>query len=460
MKLHVIILAAGKGTRMKSALPKVLAPLATKPLLWHVIKTAKNLDAESINIVIGHGSEKVKHAFADETINWCMQTEQKGTGHAVKQGLPDLPDEDAVLILYGDVPLIGEDSLQKLIAGLSENAETRKNDLAVLTAMLDNPHGYGRITHDSKGNMNGIVEHKDANLEELKIHEINTGILAANIGKLKKWLAEITTNNAQGEEYLTDIVGVAYQQNDTIFASQPNSIDEINGINSKVELAAIERRFQKIQADKCLREGLTIIDPSRFDLRGNLSFGQDCLVDINAIFNGEVQLGNNVTIHANCVLSDCKIDDNTTIHPNTVLESCSIGANANIGPFARIRPGTQLANDTKIGNFVELKNTQLAQGSKVNHLSYVGDSEVGVNTNIGAGVITCNYDGANKHKTIIGNNAFIGSNSQLVAPVTIADNATIAAGSTITQAVPEQSLAVARSKQRNINGWKRPIKKS
>ncbi len=452
MKLHVVILAAGKGTRMKSALPKVLAPLATKPLLWHVVETAKNLDAASINVVIGHGAEHVKKAFADENINWYLQTEQKGTGHAVKQGIPDLPDEDVALILYGDVPLIGQQTLTSLTQGLA------KHDLAVLTAILDNPTGYGRILRDTENKLSGIVEQKDANDTQKTITEINTGILAANVGKLKQWLSALSTDNAQGEEYLTDIVGIAYQQKEHIFASQPQSIDEINGINSKVELAAIERRFQHIQAQQCLEKGLTIIDPARFDLRGTLSFGQDCLIDINAVFNGDVSLGDNVIIHANCVLSDCRIGDNTVIHPNTVLESCQIGTDANVGPFARIRPGTSLANETRIGNFVELKNTQLSTGSKVNHLSYVGDSEVGENTNIGAGVITCNYDGANKHKTVIGSHAFIGSNAQLVAPITIEDGATIAAGSTITQKVPEKHLAVARSKQRNIAGWNRPKK--
>ncbi len=454
MKLHVIILAAGKGTRMKSALPKVLAPLASKPLLWHVIETAKTLDAASINVVIGHGAEHVKARFANEDIRWCMQSEQNGTGHAVKQGLPDLPEEDAVLVLYGDVPLIEATTLEALVNGLGNN-----HSLAVLTAMLDDPTGYGRITRDANNLVNGIVEHKDASENQRQIQEINTGILAANAGKLKQWLAALNTNNAQGEEYLTDVVGIAYQQDEKIFASQPRTIDEINGINSKAELAATERRFQFLQAQQCLQNGLTIVDAARFDLRGSLSFGQDCLIDVNVIFSGNVTLGDNVTIHANCILSNCRIGDGTVIHPNTVLEDCQIGLNANIGPFARIRPGTSLADDTRIGNFVELKNTQLSTGSKVNHLSYVGDSEVGENTNIGAGVITCNYDGANKHKTKIGRNAFIGSNAQLVAPVTVEDDATIAAGSTITQTVPEKSLAVARSKQRNIAGWNRPQKK-
>lgn len=453
MKLHVIILAAGKGTRMKSALPKVLAPLAAKPLLAHVIQTAKQLDAASINVVVGHGADEVRSTFANEDINWCVQTQQKGTGHAVKQGIPNLPAGDIALVLYGDVPLITAQTLQSLTQGLNDHP------LAVLTAIFDNPTGYGRIIRDEKNALSGIVEQKDASEQQQTIKEINTGILAANVGKLTQWLNALDTNNAQGEEYLTDVVGIAYQSGETIFATQPNSNDEINGINSKVELAAIERRYQHLQAQKCLEQGLTIIDPTRFDLRGEINFGKDCLLDINTIINGQVSLGDNVTIHANCVLSNCEIGDNTVIHPNTVLEDCRIGNSANVGPFARIRPGTVLADETRIGNFVELKNTELATGSKVNHLSYVGDSQVGENTNIGAGVITCNYDGANKHKTIIGDNAFIGSNAQLVAPVTVASGATIAAGSTITQAVPEKSLAVARSKQKNIAGWKRPVKK-
>ena len=452
MKLHVIILAAGKGTRMKSALPKVLAPLAAKPLLAHVIQTAKALDAASINVVVGHGAEQVRATFANETINWFTQAQQKGTGHAVKQGIPDLPDEDIALVLYGDVPLITAATLENLI----QNLDTHQ--LAILTAIFANPTGYGRILRNENNHVIGIVEQQDATAEQHAIQEVNTGILAGNIGKLKQWLNALDTNNAQGEEYLTDVVSIANQAGEIIVATQPQSNDEINGINSKVELAAIERRYQLLSAQKCMEQGLTVIDPARFDLRGELNFEQDCTLDINTIINGKVSLGRNVTIHANCVLTDCAIGDDTVIHPNTVLENCQIGKNANVGPFARIRPGTVLANETRIGNFVELKNTQLATGSKVNHLSYVGDSLVGQDTNIGAGVITCNYDGANKHQTIIGDNAFIGSNAQLVAPVTVADGATIAAGSTITQKVPEGHLAVARSKQKNLAGWVRPKK--
>jgi len=452
MNTHVIILAAGKGTRMQSDKPKVLAPLAQRPLLAHVIDTAKQLNADALHIVIGHGAEHVKQTFQNNDVNWCLQSKQLGTGHAVKIALPEIPNDDNVIVLYGDVPLIQAATLTPLL----ESLET--DQLALLTAVVNDPTGYGRITRTPNQNINGIVEQKDANAEQLSIDEINTGILAAKSGHLKAWLERINSNNSQQEYYLTDIVALAYEDGCKIFSAQPNDISEIDGINSKTELARTERILQTKLAQDCMQRGLTLLDPNRFDLRGSVDFGRDCLVDINCIFNGEVKLGSNVTIHANCILSNCDIGDNSVIHPNTVLEDCSIGQHVNIGPFARIRPGTKLNNEVKIGNFVELKNAQLSLGSKVNHLSYVGDAEVGKNTNVGAGVITCNYDGANKHKTKIGDNAFIGSNAQLVAPVNINDNATIAAGSTINGDVPENNLAVARSKQRNIAGWKRPIK--
>ena len=452
MNTHVIILAAGKGTRMQSDKPKVLAPLAQRPLLAHVIDTAKELQAGAIHIVIGHGAAHVKQAFPSDDINWCLQSDQLGTGHAVKIALPKIPDDANVIILYGDVPLIQASTLLPLLDSLETHP------LALLTAVVDDPTGYGRITRTPNQNVNGIVEQKDASTEQLAIDEINTGILAAKSGHLKKWLERIDNNNSQNEYYLTDIVALAYADRCKILSTQPNDITEIDGINSKAELARTERILQAKLAQDCMQGGLTILDPKRFDLRGSLDFGQDCLVDINCVFNGKIKLGNNVTIHANCVLSNCEIGNDSTIHPNTVLEDCIVGQQVNIGPFARVRPGTHLSDEVRIGNFVELKNAELATGSKVNHLSYVGDAEVGKHTNIGAGVITCNYDGANKHKTQIGDNAFIGSDSQLVAPVKISNNATIAAGSTITSNVPQDHLAVARSKQRNIAGWKRPVK--
>ncbi len=439
---------------MYSQLPKVLHTLAGKPLLAYSIETALQLQAETINIVVGHGSDQVKEAFPTADVQWCEQEQQLGTGDAVKSALPNIPDGDNVIILYGDVPLIKASTLTPLVDSL------KSHNLAVLTAILSNPSGYGRITRDPNQRIDGIVEQKDASAEQLNITEINTGILAANAGRLKTWLSRITADNAQQEYYLTDIVALAYQDGDIIYASQPQNLNEIDGINSKTELARTERILQQQLAHDCTQRGLSIIDPNRFDLRGSIEFGYDCSVDINVIFNGKVSLGNNVTIHANCIISDSHIGDNTVIHPQTVLEDCIIGAAVNVGPFARIRPGTKLEDTVRIGNFVELKNSALAEGSKVNHLSYVGDSTVGRETNIGAGVITCNYDGANKHQTIIGDHAFIGSNAQLVAPVTVEDNATIAAGSTITNKVPDGNLAVARNKQRNIPGWQRPVKKT
>jgi len=450
---HVVILAAGKGTRMKSSLPKVLAPLAGKAMLAHVIDTAKQLSPSSIKVVIGHGADQVKQTFSKENVDWVIQEQQNGTGNAVKQAIPSLPSEDNVIVLYGDVPLISTQTLQQLLAKL------KSHKLTVLTAKLADPSGYGRIIRDENDQLCSIIEQKDASIAQQAIDEINTGFLAANVAGLTDWLSALNTNNAQGEEYLTDVVSIAHESGEAIGSVKAENLIEIQGVNSKLDLASIERQFQLSQAQHYMEQGLTIIDPNRFDVRGSFSFGQDCQLDINVIIQGNVNLGNNVTIHANCILSDCDIGDNTEILPNTVLENCQIGNNVNIGPFARIRPGTTLANDSKVGNFVELKNTRLSSGSKVNHLSYVGDSQVGENTNIGAGVITCNYDGANKHQTIIGDNAFIGSNTQLVAPVKVENGATVAAGSTITQTVPEKNLAVARSKQKNLAGWQRPKKK-
>lgn len=452
MNTHVVILAAGKGSRMRSNSPKVLAKLANKPLLAYVIDAAYNLGAHKIHVVVGHEAEQVKGAFPNPDLHWCNQEQQLGTGDAVKIALPNIPDEDRVLILYGDVPLIKTHYLQSLIDNLGNH------ELSILTATLEDATGYGRIIRDPNLRVNGIVEHKDANKEQLSINEINTGILAANAKHLKQWLEKLQPNNAQGEYYLTDIVSFAYNDECSIFTDQPENVLEIEGINSRVELAQKERQLQSSIAQKYLKNGLSIVDPLRLDVRGKLDFGADCSVDINTIINGNVELGNNVIIHANCILTDCKIKDNTVVHPNSVLEGCNVGANVNIGPFARVRPGTNITDSVKIGNFVEIKNSLLHSGSKVNHLSYIGDSEVGKNSNIGAGTITCNYDGVNKHKTKIGDNAFIGSNSQLIAPVEIANNATIAAGSTIINSVPEGNLAVARSRQKNLKGWKRPIK--
>lgn len=442
---------------MRSARPKVMHSLANKPLLTYALNTAQQLSPESIRVVVGHGAEQVKEHFADRPVVWCLQQEQRGTGHAVSIALGQttdqiIADDDAVVVLYGDVPLISMQTIQPLLTGLAEH------DLALLTATLKDPNGYGRILRDPNQRVCGIIEHKDASTEQREIDEINTGMLAARAGVLNSALERIDCDNAQQEYYLTDIVELCYQDGHSITSAQPGDLNEIEGVNSRAELARAESMYREMQANRCMTDGLTIVDPRRFDLRGELAFGMDCTVDVNVILNGQVTLGNNVYIHANCILSDCVLGDNTVIHPNTVLEDCTIGNEVNIGPFARIRPGTQLDDQVRIGNFVELKNSQLGVDSKVNHLSYVGDSTVGEQTNIGAGVITCNYDGANKHKTVIGNHAFIGSNAQLVAPVIVEDGATVAAGSTITMRVPQGNLGVARSKQRNISSWKRPTK--
>jgi len=452
MSTHVVILAAGKGSRMRSAQPKVLAKLANRPLLAHVIEAAKHLTNSKLHIVIGHGADQVKSAFEGEDINWVVQKKQLGTGDAVKSGLKDIPDDANVLVLYGDVPLIKPSTIEPLIKHLGSS------DVCVLTAILENATGYGRITRDPNQRVSGIIEHKDASAEQLTIDEVNTGIISARADKLKKWLNQITPNNAQGEYYLTDIIGLAYADDCNIEAEYATTIYEVTGVNSRIELAELERTYQTEITTRYLNEGLTIIDPARLDVRGNLIFGTDCVIDVNVIINGDVSLGDNVTIHSNCVLSNCSIGSNSVIHPNSVIEDSIIGQSGNIGPFARLRPGTKLADKVKVGNFVELKKAQIAKGAKVNHLSYIGDSIIGEATNIGAGTITCNYDGVNKYQTVIGKNAFIGSNSQLVAPVVIEDNATVAAGSTITSDVPEANLSIARSKQRNLSGWRRPTK--
>lgn len=453
MSLEVIILAAGKGTRMRSSLPKVLHSIANKPLLQHVLDTADSLSPDNIHIVVGHGSEQVQSTCGGDKINWVMQKEQLGTGHAVQQAISAVNDSSNIVILYGDVPLIQKSTLEQL-ANAAQNHE-----LALLTAIMQDPTGYGRITRDNSNQVNGIVEQKDASTEQQSIKEINTGFLCAPAKKLKQWLANIENNNAQQEYYLTDIVELAYKDGSPIATLQPDNDYETIGINSRAELAKVERLYQKRQADILMAQGVTIIDPERIDIRGDVSFGQDCVLDINTVIEGPAKFGKNVHIEANCVIKQAIVADGVTIHSHSVIEQAEIGNHANIGPFARLRPGTNLAENVRIGNFVEVKNASLSQGAKANHLSYVGDATVGENTNIGAGVITCNYDGANKHKTEIGKNAFIGSDSQLVAPVKIGDNATVGAGATITTNVPADQLAISRAKQRHIDGWKRPEKK-
>jgi bifunctional UDP-N-acetylglucosamine pyrophosphorylase/glucosamine-1-phosphate N-acetyltransferase len=453
MPLSVIVLAAGQGTRMKSNLPKVLHCIAGRPLVEHVISDALALDAAGIHVVFGHGGDQVQQALSDYDLNWAEQAEQLGTGHAVEQALPAIADDHLVLLLYGDVPLISVGTLQRLIAAAGNDA------LALLTARLDDPTGYGRIVRDAAEKVQCIVEQKDASAEQLAIDEINTGMLAVNAALLKKWIARLDNNNAQGEFYLTDIVGMAVSDGVTINTAHPDEQCEIEGVNNKRQLAELERAFQLRQARQLMEDGLTLRDPNRFDLRGELIIGRDVEIDINVLVEGRVELADGVVIGPNAVLKNVSIGQDTCVHANCVMEESRVGEQCDIGPFARIRPQTNLANKVKVGNFVEIKKSDIADGSKVNHLSYVGDTTMGGNVNVGAGTITCNYDGANKHQTIIGDNVFIGSDTQLIAPVTIADGATIGAGSTITRDTTADTLTLSRAKQVTVEGWKRPQKK-
>lgn len=451
--LEVIVLAAGQGTRMKSDLPKVLHPLAGRPLLAHVLNTGRALSPERLHVVYGHGGEKVRDALAAPDISWWKQEQQLGTGHAVEQAIPGLGEEGVALILYGDVPLVGTDTLKRLVDAASNGT------LAVLTAILDDPSGYGRIIRDSDNKVTCIVEHKDANDAERTIREINTGMMAMPIKRLRGWIKALDNNNAQGEFYLTDIIAMAAEQGFQVEGVVVDDVNETHGINDRVQLAQMERLYQQRQAEQLMREGVTLLDPSRFDLRGTLKCGKDISIDANVIIEGEVTLGDRVSIGAGCVIKNCSIGGDVTIHPMSVLEDARIGNECQIGPFARIRPDTELGAGARVGNFVEIKKSVIGHGSKVNHLSYIGDTEMGSEVNVGAGTITCNYDGANKHKTVIGDRVFIGSDSQLVAPVEVADEATIGAGSTITKDVPAGELTLSRNKQITVKGWKRPTKK-
>ena len=452
-KLSVVILAAGKGTRMYSDLPKVLHNIAGKPMVKHVIDTVKQLHPQNIHLIYGHGGDVMQARLKDEPVNWVLQKEQLGTGHAMQQAAPFFHDDENILMLYGDGPLITLETLQKLIAAKPNHG------IALLTVDLLNPTGYGRILRQD-GNVVGIVEQKDANAEQLKITEVNTGVMVSDGASFKKWLARLDNNNAQGEYYMTDVIGLANQDGFQVTAVQADDIMEVEGANNRLQLAALERYYQRKQADKLLLAGVMLIDPARFDLRGKLEHGKDVEIDVNVIIEGEVKLGDRVRIGAGCVLKNCVIGDDVEIKPYSVIEDATIGERAAIGPFSRLRPGAELAAETHIGNFVEIKKAQIGKGSKVNHLTYVGDAEIGSNCNIGAGVITCNYDGANKFKTIIGDNVFVGSDSQLVAPVRLANGSTIGAGSTITNDVNENELVISRVRQQHIQGWKRPTKKA
>ena len=452
MAFSVIILAAGKGTRMKSALPKVLHKIGGIPMVQRIINTVQALNANNIHLVYGHGGEQLKATLVGDNLNWCLQREQLGTGHAVQQAAPHINDNEDVLILVGDAPLIREETLSKLKEVKSQC------DLALLTVELDDPTGMGRIIREND-NITAIVEHKDATEEQKHIREINTGMMMMTGKDLKRWLGALTNDNAQGEYYLTDIIAMAASEGKRIQAAQPSEAVEVEGINNRIQLSRLERALQHRQADELMTNGVSLADPQRFDLRGNLTAGQDVTIDINVIIEGSVTLGNQVTIGANCILRNCEIADNTVIEANSIVEDAVVGKNCTVGPFARLRPGAVMHEKSKVGNFVEMKKATLGEGAKANHLTYLGDAEVGANANIGAGTITCNYDGVNKSKTIIGENAFIGSNSSLVAPVCVGDGATVGAGSVITTNVDDKALAVARGKQRNITGWSRPTKK-
>jgi bifunctional UDP-N-acetylglucosamine pyrophosphorylase/glucosamine-1-phosphate N-acetyltransferase len=451
MSLNVVILAAGKGTRMRSDLPKVLHPIAHKSMVQHVIDTANSLGSSAIQLVYGYGADKLQAALGEQALNWVLQAEQLGTGHAVAQANPNINDDDTVLILYGDVPLIQQSTLEALLAVRPANG------LAILTVNLPNPTGYGRIVRE-QGKVVGIIEQKDANAEQLAINEVNTGIMAVPGKQLKAWLNRLSNNNAQGEYYLTDIIAMANADGVEITTSQPQSAIEVEGANNRVQLAQLERAYQARAAEKMMLEGANLRDPARIDIRGNVTVGMDVMIDVNVIFQGQVTLGNNVTIGAGAILIDCDIADNVEIKPYTIVEGAKLGQASSAGPFARLRPGAELKEDAHIGNFVEIKKSVLGKGSKAGHLAYLGDAQIGAGVNIGAGTITCNYDGANKFITTIEDGVFVGSDTQLVAPVTIGKNATLGAGSTITKDVAENELVITRVKQRHITGWQRPIK--
>lgn len=452
MTLGVVVLAAGKGKRMCSRLPKVLHPLAGKPLLGHVLEAADAIGATRVCVVYGHEGGAVRQAMADYDCSWVEQAEQQGTGHALMQAMPRMRDLDRVLVLYGDVPLIQPSTLQCLLA------EATQTDLGVLTAMLENPTGYGRIIRDESGRVLRSVEQKDATAAELEIDEVNTGFMVANRERLDDWLSRIGNANAQGEYYLTDVLSLAADDGVPIATSQPQSLEEISGINDRVQLAALERYFQGCQAEALMRQGVTLADPARLDIRGRLQSAPDVNIDVNVIIEGEVQLAEGVSIGPNCLLRDCRIGPGTLVFANCVIENAQVGANARIGPFSRLRPEALLANDVHVGNFVEIKKSQVGDGSKVNHLTYVGDARIGSGVNVGAGTITCNYDGANKHLTVIGDDAFIGSNASLVAPVEIAEGATVGAGSVVCHRAPAGKLTLTRAKQVTLGGWQRPRK--
>ena len=454
MKLQTIILAAGQGKRMRSSVPKVLHKIGGKALLAHVHDLAMQLGDNSVNVIYGHGGDQVRTTLGELKTEWTEQKEQLGTGHAVMQVSNWIDNASTVLILYGDVPLLKLETVTKLI----EYAD--KGGMGLLTVSLDDPTGYGRIERNENGDVTSIVEEKDANLQQREIREVNTGILAVNGNRLLGWLNQLTNQNAQGEYYLTDIIALAVADRVTIETTQPADQNEVLGINNRLQLAQLERVYQMRQAQALMESGITLLDPSRFDLRGEIvSHGQDVEIDVNVVIEGKVKLGERVKIGPNVIIKHSHIGDDVEIFANSLIDRANIGAGSHIGPFARIRPESTLGENVHIGNFVEIKKTTVGNSSKINHLSYIGDSIIGSNVNVGAGTITCNYDGVNKHLTIIEDGAFIGSDTQLVAPVKIGKNATIGAGSTITKNAPDGQLTLSRSKQDSIQGWQRPVKK-
>lgn len=450
--LNIVILAAGKGTRMYSDKPKVLHILAGKPLIQHVLDCVSVLKPQQVCVVYGYGGHSVPKAMQQYAAKFIIQEPQLGTGHAVQQAMPHLDDDTLTMVLYGDVPLIQAKTLQRM--------QQAGKGLVLLTVNLENPMGYGRIVRNAKNEVLSIVEEKDATAEQRKISEVNTGILLAPTKSLRNWLANLQNNNSQGEYYLTDIVSMAAQQGITVHTVQPAHEWEIHGINNKAQLASLERTWQQVEASNLLALGVTLADPARIDVRGELTCGRDVEIDVGCIFEGVVSLGDNVRVGAYSVIKDTSIAQGTQVAAYSYIDNSEVGANCKIGPYARLRPGTRLCDNAHVGNFVEIKNSEIGKGSKANHLSYIGDSTVGSRVNIGAGTITCNYDGANKHRTIIEDDAFIGSCTQLVAPVRVGKGATIGAGSTITRDTPDGELTLSRSKQVSIVGWKRPFKKS
>ena len=453
MSLSVVILAAVKGTRMKSSLPKVLHKLANKPLVEHVYNAAKGLGAEEIVIVYGHGGEQVKETCKHFDAKWVEQKEQLGTGHAVMQAFDDVNLNNTLLVLYGDVPLTKVETLKELL-------QDSKDKVALLSVNLDNPFGYGRILRNSSNEVAGIVEQKDASEEQQLIQEVNTGILAAKGETLKSLLNNIDNKNSQGEYYLTDIFELAAKDNIKIKTSQPAETYEVEGVNNRLQLATLERIFQRNIANDLMTEGVALADPARLDVRGEVEISNDVFIDVNVILQGKVKIGSGSHIGANCVITDSVIGDNVNIKPNCVFENAQVDNNTEIGPYARLRPGAHLHENAKVGNFVEIKKSEIGKGSKVSHLSYIGDTDMGENVNIGAGTITCNYDGVNKHKTVIKNGVFVGSDTQFIAPVTVGENVTIAAGTTVTKDVDDHLLVISRGPQKTIKGWQRPQKKN